>query len=209
MVTARGADVNIEGRRDTMTITDGAILERLTRLEGGLRRWRLAALGILLVAGTPGLIALTRHPGPTDRVLRARALIIEDARGHDRILLGAPLPDPRDGERRVASTGLAINDADGYERVAVGSGEDGSVSMGFDAPPGVGDPRNRERANLIVSGDGLATFRVLDGRTAVPLRIYTDPQNRAWLEFLDFPKPDRVVRRRIGFSGEERLEGID
>jgi hypothetical protein len=56
--------------------------------------------------------------------------------------------------------------------------------MGFDAPPGVGDPRNRERMNLIVTPTGHAELRVLDNHTRVSACLYTDAEELAWLEFL-------------------------
>jgi hypothetical protein len=53
-------------------------------------------------------------------VLRVRTLIVEDQNGHERVRLGAPLPDPMiHGVRQKlagAISGLLISDADGNER---------------------------------------------------------------------------------------------
>lgn len=40
-------------------------------------------------------------------------------------------------------TGMKILNAEGAEQFGFGRTQDGSVSMGFDTRPGVGDPRNR------------------------------------------------------------------
>lgn len=55
-------------------------------------------------------------------MLRVRGLIVEDENGHERVRLGAPLPDPMiHGVRRkrlAAISGLLISDANGNERGA-------------------------------------------------------------------------------------------
>jgi hypothetical protein len=55
-----------------------------------------------------------------DRILRVRGVIVEDQNGHERVRLGAPLPDPMiHGVRRKRAgpiSGLLISDADGNER---------------------------------------------------------------------------------------------
>ena len=55
-----------------------------------------------------------------DRILRVRGVIVEDQNGHERVRLGAPLPDPMiHGVRRKRVgpiSGLLISDADGNER---------------------------------------------------------------------------------------------
>ena len=93
------------------------------------------------------------------KLMRVRSLIIEDASGRDRILLGAPLADPQG--RVSTSSGLKINDQNGVERFAVGLLDNGRVVMGFDAPPGTGDPRNRERLTLAADAAGGAYIRFL------------------------------------------------
>src|SRR6478672_4001016 len=44
------------------------------------------------------------------QVLRARGLIIVDERGRERIFIGSPVPDSREGARRKPATGITIND---------------------------------------------------------------------------------------------------
>ena len=74
--------------------------------------------------------------------------------------------------------------------------------MGFDAPLGTGDDRNRERINIVADEGGGAYIRFLDRETYVKGRLYLTDDNKILLEFLDF-HPDEVVYKRIGFDDEE------
>ena len=76
--------------------------------------------------------------------------------------------------------------------------------MGFDAPLGTGDDRNRERINLVADEKGGAHIRFLDRRTSVVSQMYLDEQNRAWLSFSDFTQKPASIRR-YGLTGEEML----
>jgi hypothetical protein len=168
-----------------------------------LRRCRglIAVLACLVgVATVSTWMACARGPA----ILRARGLVIEDERGRDRVVLGAPVPDPAAGERMSPSVGLVINDEHGNERFGLGLDGNSRMGMGFDAPPGTGDPGNLERINIVADETGGAYIRFLDRRTAVVGRLILDEDNRFWLEFLDFPD-GQVVRRRIGFGGEATI----
>ena len=143
--------------------------------------------------------------GNAAQVLRARGLIIVDERGRERIFIGSPVPDPREGTRRKPATGIAINDPAGFERFAVGLFEDNRMIMGFDAPPGTGDPRNRERITVVADADGGGYIRFLNRKTFVPGILQLETDDRLYLDFLDL-QPGKVVRRRIGFNGEQRIE---
>ena len=77
--------------------------------------------------------------------------------------------------------------------------------MGFDAPPGTGDPRNRERIDIVADAAGRAYIRFLNRKTFVPGRLVLDDQDQFYLEFLDF-QDGKTVSRRIGFKGEEKVE---
>jgi hypothetical protein len=88
-------------------------------------------LTLALVTGLLGGVA-SRYliPAPVqaqvqrdkDGILHVRGLIVEDLNGHERVRLGAPLPDPMiHGVRRKRAgviSGLLISDADGNERGA-------------------------------------------------------------------------------------------
>src|SRR4051812_49352041 len=125
--------------------------DRVRHLEHQLRRLRHAVVvlgGILCVtlAATWVQLPVLKAQG-ADRILRARGLIIEDEAGHERILIGAPVPAAanrvRTNEARVrqlwgrrfpdtdrymgfykdyrhSTNGILILDDQGFDRVALG-----------------------------------------------------------------------------------------
>ena len=139
------------------------------------------------------------------QVLRARGLIIVDEHGRERIFIGSPVPDPKEGARRKPATGITINDPAGFERFAVGLFEDNRLIMGFDAPRGTGDERNRERITISAEAEGGAYIRFLNRKTLVPGLLQLGEDDRLYLDFLDV-QPSKVIRRRIGFIGEQKIE---
>lgn len=156
-------------------------------------------VAVVLAAGVGALISIDTS-AQDSKTLRARALILEDEAGRERILIGAPIPEP-EGRRASPSVGLAINDENGAERFGVGLLANGRMVMGLDAPPGTGDDRNRERITLVTDQNGGAYIRFLDRRTLIPGRIVLDEEDRLYLEFRG-EKDGRPVARRIGFDGE-------
>jgi hypothetical protein len=177
---------------------------RIDRLERESRRRRQRT--VALVVGMTALWLGTSMGDAQDaRVVRVRALIVEDENGRDRIVIGAPVPDPKEGRRVSSSVGLVINDPNGLERFGVGLQENGRMVMGFDAPPGTGDPRNRERINIVADATGGAYIRFLNRKTFVPGRLVLDDEDRFYLELLDFPE-GKTISRRIGFKGDETVE---
>src|SRR5712691_7175892 len=143
--------------------------------------------------------------GNAAQVLKARGLIIIDERGRERIFIGSPVPDPREGARRKPATGITINDPAGFERFGVALFEDNRMIMGFDAPPGTGDERNRERITISADANGGGYVRFLNTKTFVPGILQLGADDRLYLDFLDL-QPSKIVRRRIGFNGEQRIE---
>ncbi len=139
----------------------------------------------------------------TTQVLKVRGLIIVDERGRERIFVGSPVPDPKEGARRKPATGITINDPAGFERFGVGLFEDNRMIMGFDAPPGTGDERNRERINISADAKGGGYIRFLNRKTFVPGLLQLGEDDQLYLDFLDV-QPSKVIRRRIGFNGENR-----
>jgi hypothetical protein len=179
--------------------SQGDLVQRVAQLERQLRQTR--SIGVLLgLFAVVNLIAWTFPPQRAE-VIRARGVIIEDESGRDRIVLGAPVPDPREGKRASPSVGLVINDSAGYERFGLGLRANGSMGMGFDAPPGTGDPRNRERINIVADPRGGAYIRFLDRTTAVRARLSVDDSNRVALEFLNFAAGE-VLTRRLSFDAD-------
>jgi len=173
--------------------------QRLVSLEAQGRYQRGVFIVVLILIGASIWVPRSQaqqSPG----ALRVRSLIIEDASGQPRVVLGAPLPD--DGRTTNLRTGIRINDPKGVERMGLTLSEQGVMGMGFDAPPGTGDDRNRERINIVANDSGGAYIVLKDRRTYVVSRWSLDSDNRAWLDFSDFSQ-NPPVQRRIGLAGEE------
>ena len=180
--------------------TDHVLEGRLERLERSERRmrWVASVAGIALVSSW--LVAAQSAPQARSDVLRARILILEDAQGRERVVLGAPMPDRRE------YYGMKILSATGEEQFGLGLKPDGSVGMGFDTKPGVGDPRNRERLNMGVTATGQGWIRFLDNGTRARLRISLDSSDAPVVQFLDWPDAQRILVRQVGFSRDTLLE---
>lgn len=187
-----------------MNDADLAVLARRVEvLERSVRRsWLVSVvLAVLLTAVSVG--GWVAAPG-TREVVRARTLIIEDAQGRDRVVLGAPVPSALGTTRISPSTGMVINDTAGHERFGLGLMENGRMGMGFDAAPGDGDPRNPERLNLGVDAQGNGYIRYLDRRTGLAGYLGLQADDRVWLEFVEVTA-DSIIRRRLGLPGDEML----
>ncbi len=128
-----------------MTESEWTLLQsEVQQLRAGYRklRWLLVA-SVAAIAGLV-LIVLART-GPVmasttdkDGVLRVRGLVVTDTSGHERVRLGAPLPDPIvHGVRRRRSgaiSGLLILDAKGNERGGfVTADQSGEAFIGLDS----------------------------------------------------------------------------
>jgi hypothetical protein len=98
--------------------------DRVNHLERRLRILGIAtsvmAIGLTLTAWfavRPGSV----RADDSDKILRVRGLIIEDASGRARILLGAPVPKVGDRKRADDASGMIVLDANGADRVTIGS----------------------------------------------------------------------------------------
>jgi hypothetical protein len=182
-----------------MTARNDNVESRLTQIEQR-NRVLTGMITILFLVGCSGILVGWSQSRPSPELLRVRGLIVEDASGQARILIGSPIADRNAGGN--SRTGIVINDAAGVERFGLGLQDSGRVVMGFDAPLGKGDDRNRERITLVADENGGSYIRFLDRTTSVPARLYLDDQNRVWLEFIS-TQANEIVRRRIGFTGEE------
>src|SRR6185503_18429367 len=128
-----------------------SLRDQMNRLERQLRLLKIVAAVLAALAIT---FALTPRPSAQQpESMRVRQLIVEDAEGRARVVLG-PLDSGRN--RR---TGLRINDTNGVERFGVAFMEDGDVVVGLDAPPGTGNDANRERISLVADAKGGAHIR--------------------------------------------------
>jgi hypothetical protein len=182
--------------------TDNAgFANRLDLLERQLRRTRLiaAVAGIGLLATWITGAVWQAAPQRQD-IVRAKVLIIEDADGRDRIVLGAPMPDGRQ------VTGLKILSPEGAEQFGLSLKADGAMGMGFDAKPGVGSQANRERLNLGVTPKGQGWIRYLDNQTRVRLYLQLDSAGAPALQFWDWPDAQRIIIRELGYPGEKTFE---
>ena len=183
--------------------------DRLTKFLLGLLVigvWGLLVRSIIQLPNTQAQSKSEKEQSSnTAQVLKARGLIIVDERGRERIFIGSPVPDPKEGARRKPATGITINDPAGFERFGLGLSEDNRMVMGFDAPRGTGDERNRERITVVADADGGGYIRFLNRKTFVPGILQLGDDDRLYLDFVDI-QPNKVVRRRIGFSGEQKIE---
>jgi hypothetical protein len=101
----------------------GVLDSRMARLERRLRFFELVVLVLttgLMVAVWMGLRPLRARADDSSKILRVRGLIVEDASGRARILLGAPVPKVKDRRRTDDAIGLIVLGENGAERVAVG-----------------------------------------------------------------------------------------
>ena len=168
------------------------VATRLSALERQLRRTR-ALLSVAVGLGMALPLVAWRSAAP--EVLRVRGIIVVDDKGRERIHLGAPVPDPIEGRRINAATGLVINDTLGVERFGLSLFPDGRVVMGFDAPRGTGDDRNRERVSIIADERGNGAIRLLDRQTRARAFLQLDDDNDVSLDLLQWRDRDIAVRR--------------
>lgn len=138
--------------------------ERLRRLERRLKALQaVGALG-LLILGTLAFALNRTIPATADQsanVLRVRGLIIEDAWGHERILLGAPVPKVPGRKRQDDVTGLIVLGENGADRIALAYPVPdpqikGKISKRISPSAGlvVNDPEGNERGGFGAFDDG-------------------------------------------------------
>jgi hypothetical protein len=151
----------------------------------------------------------SNQSGEVSPVIKTRGVIIVDDKGRERVILGAPVPDsPAEGKPRInPAHGMIILDPQGFERFGVGLMDNGQMGMGFDAPPGKGDDRNRERLHFVADPEGGAMIRFLNRKTSVPGWIHLGEDDKLYLEFIDVQKDkNKVIRKKIGMNGEQTTE---
>lgn len=168
------------------------VATRLSALERQLRRTR-AVLAVAVGVGMVLPLVAWRSAAP--EVLRVRGIVVVDDKGRERIYLGAPVPDPIEGRRINEATGLVINDTLGVERFGLSLFPNGRVVMGFDAPRGTGDERNRERVSIVADERGNGLIRLLDRQTRARAFLQLDDDNDVSLDLLHWRDRDIAVRR--------------
>ncbi len=140
--------------------------QRVERLERQVR-W-LGSVAVVLAA-VVAIAATQARP----EVLRGQGLVITDAAGNERIVLGAPMGHATSDPKLAEAVGLAVLDSLGRLHVAVGAnkplilaeGQTGS-RIGLEAGMTIYDPRDgRERGGMGAFSDGRANV-CLDYGTA-------------------------------------------
>ena len=124
---------------------------------------RVRALKVILVLIVVAFFALTlrAQTNVTDN-LRVRRITVVDAKGTERIWIGAPVPDPINQGRRVprngAVSGMIVLDAKGNERGGfVTSDPGGGVFIGLDS-------EQRQEALFLVNAEGGGHVSIYDNQ---------------------------------------------
>ncbi len=138
-------------------------LTRLTaRLETVERRFRWTLGALVFLSAIVSLAALR----PPAEVLRARGLIITDAQGRPRVVLGAPLTDVLNDRKLARASGVVMLDSLGRLTVAVGTntplvfadGKVGDRNNGTENGYTIYDPRTgAERGGSAAFSNGQAS----------------------------------------------------
>jgi hypothetical protein len=150
--------------------------ERIARLERRIKGiyavFTLAGLGLLA-------IALNAQPSVVD-VLRARRLIIVDDKGVERVVIGAPLPDPVVNGKRVKRSGVVsgmiVLDAKGNERGGFSTADaSGEVLFALDSETQqetlfLVNPKGGSHFSIFDGNRNLVRMGVLDGRPTLVVR---------------------------------------
>lgn len=186
------------------------VQKKIRSLSLRLRAAYFIFAAILLAQGILFFTYKTEANSDSDanKIIKARGIIIVDEQGRERVILGAPVPDPpKEGKRINPAHGMIILDPNGYERFGVGLMDNGQMGMGFDAPPGKGDDRNRERLHFIADPEGGAMIRFLNRKTSVPGWLRLGDDDNLYLEFIDVQKDkNKVIKQRIGMNGTQTTE---
>jgi len=93
--------------------------KRVQRLEKNIRSLRATVLLLVLVIVTGSSLAMLSSKGGD--ILRTQGLIIEDAEGNPRILIGVPFPEVKERKRDERTAGILFLDEKGIDRIAIGS----------------------------------------------------------------------------------------
>jgi hypothetical protein len=164
----------------------------LLRLRRGYRTQRFllaiafaTVLGLMIVAfGSPAPVA-AQSATDKDGVLHVRGLVVEDQDGHERLRLGAPLPDPMiHGVRRKrqgAVSGLLISDPNGNERggyVTADSSGEAFITL---------DSEDDQEVMLLTNPKGGANFYLRDKGNIAQMTVFAG-ETYGNTQFPDGPK---------------------
>jgi hypothetical protein len=152
---------------------DEAIARLTERVAGLERRARLsqvvaAAGAVAVLAGACTALVAPRRADQSSQILRGRGLIIEDAQGRERVLLGDPVPKVPGRKRQDEAVGLIVLGENGADRVAVaaptpGPQISGTVSERIGAAAGLvlDDREGNERGGFgVLDNDSRVVFGI-------------------------------------------------
>jgi hypothetical protein len=99
-----------------------SIEERLRRIEARNRHLTILCAGLaLLSTGLGATFALANTSRPEASILHAKGLIIEDAAGRPRVIVGAPFPVVPGRKRQdPGATSMMFLDEEGHDRLTIG-----------------------------------------------------------------------------------------
>jgi hypothetical protein len=166
--------------------------EEMRRLRRGYRVQRFllatalaAILGLMVVVfGSPAPVA-AQSSTDKDGVLHIRGLVVEDSGGHERLRLGAPLPDPLihgvRQKRKGAVSGLLITDPNGNERGGyVTSDTSGEALFSLDS-------EDDQLVMLLTNPKGGANFYLRDKNNMAQMTVFAG-ETYGDTQFPDAPK---------------------
>ena len=184
-------------------------LRRIEQLEERVRL--LTGLAGVLVA----LVVIAAARPDTD-VLRARGLVISDASGRERIVLGAPMREATANSKLAQAVGLAVLDSLGRMQVAVGvdnplvfaSGQTGE-RVASSAGVTIYDPRNGgERGGLGVFADGRANMCLDWGTRAKEAVCVSVAPGDQYTAVMLYGTPDQPQFDRVGLFASADGRGV-
>jgi hypothetical protein len=147
--------------RDPISVSLEVRLGHLERQLRVMRITRTIGMLVLLIAAYGAVRVWPTRAADSGQVLRVRGLIIEDAQGRPRILLGAPVPKAAGRKRQDDASGIVLLGENGADRVAIGDPTPNPQTNGKilkRISPGSGlivdDTGGNERAGIGVSGNG-------------------------------------------------------
>jgi hypothetical protein len=142
-------------------------------------------------------------------VIRTRGVVIVDAEGRDRILIGAPVPVSVDRKRKNAETpGAVFLGADGADRLILGEAPgpmiNGNASKRIAAAVGLTfhDPKGNERGGIGFLGNGRAAV-VLDRASGDAVGMMVDDATDFAGMLIAYPPPAEQWAFKLGTTGRE------
>jgi hypothetical protein len=139
-------------------------MDQMRQLEQELAALRMRVRRLTIMITVSACVLFAAALAPQDQVIRARGLVITDAAGRDRVVLGAPMANVTDDARLAQSIGIVVLDSMGRMNVALGAQTplilaDGRVGTRVAGRAGltIYDPRDgKERGGIGAFEDGRA-----------------------------------------------------